>query len=68
MVITAKDLEYLITIENVNEQIEDEWFTSFVITRNIIGESIWNTLGEWDKKILITKTHKLIIENKLLRN
>jgi len=68
MVITAKDLEYSITIDNIKEQIKDGWTSSNTITKNIIGDSIWITLHYWDKTVLIAKTHEVIIENNLLQN
>ena len=66
MVITAEDLKKFITVENINEQIKNQWNSPHIITKHIIGESIWTALDEWDQIILEAKTHKLIMENELL--
>ena len=64
--VIAEDLEKFITVENINKQIKDQWTSPHIIAKRIISESIWINLDEWDQIILEAKTHKLIIENKLL--
>ena len=62
---TAKLLDE-ITVDNVKKQIADGWTNSSFIAEHIIGDSIWECLSDWDRKIITARVHRVIRENKLL--
>ena len=62
----AKNLLKKITVENVITQIADGWESSRVIAKYIVGENVWESLPEDDRKILTARVHSVIRENKLL--
>lgn len=62
----TKKLLDKITVENVASQIADGWESSHTIAEYIVGINVWDSLPEWDRKILAARVHRVIRENKLL--
>lgn len=57
-----------ITVESVTNQIADGWDSSQAIAKFIVGTKVWDSLPEWDRKILTSRTHNVVVKNKLLEN
>jgi len=62
----VKKLLNKITVENITVQITDGWKSSDIIAKYIVGIDVWESLPTWDRRILKSRVHKLVIDNELL--
>lgn len=66
--IDAEKLRHKITVYSVTRQIEDGWTNPYFIVKNIVGLDVWNSLPEWDQKILVAIAHRIAVDNEHLRD
>lgn len=55
-----------ITVDNVIIQIEYGLKSSFFIAEYIVGLDMWKSLSRDDQRILATRVHRIMEDNKLL--